>query len=210
MKRSILLSIILFTTACAWAQTTRIANNNPGATGGVNVFTGATALQNAINASVSGDIIHIVPGTVSNGNVTITDKSLTILGVGLNPQKGLGTRSLVGDITINGTASSGSRISGVHFLRMLPAISSTVVHTLSNILIENCQFNCVQMLNSNSNSLGNMIVRNCVINSHQGFYAGSGRVRIHDHFRRADHQQYHPRTSHYGGKYYWKRIDHSE
>jgi hypothetical protein len=171
MKRLPLLFLGLFVAAGAWAQTTRIVNNNPGATGGTNVYTGATALQNAINASISGDIIHIIPGTVSNGNVTITNKSLTILGVGLNPQKGLGTRSLAGDIQVSGAASSGLRISGVHFLRFLPNVGCSVVHTVSNILIENCQFNAVQML-SNACAIGNMIVRNCVINSHQGFTSG--------------------------------------
>ncbi|HMJ70140.1 MAG TPA: hypothetical protein VK508_14640 [Cyclobacteriaceae bacterium] len=170
MKRSILLCLTLFIAAGAWAQTTRIVNNNPGATGGVNVYTGATALQTAINASVSGDIIHIVPGTVSNGNVTI-DKTLTILGVGLNPQKGLGTRSLAGDIQLSGVASSGLRISGVHFGRFLPNIGCSGGISMSNILIENCQFYAVQMLN-NSCAIANLIVRNCVINSHQGFSSG--------------------------------------
>jgi len=170
MKRSFLLSLVLFAAVSARAQTTRIVNNNPGATPGVNVYTGATALQTAITASVSGDIIHIVPGTVSNGNVTITDKSLTIMGVGLNPQKGLGTRSLAGDINITGAASSGTRISGVHFLRFLPGLTGAT-HTISNLLIENCQFNAVQQVN-NGNGIGNLIVRNCVINSHQGFSSG--------------------------------------
>lgn len=177
MNRLTLLSIALFAAFYAGAQTTRIVNNNPGATPGVNVYTGATALQNAINASVSGDILHIVPGTVSNGNVTITDKSLTILGVGLDPQKGLGTRSLVGDIQVSGAASSGMRISGVHFLRFLPNIGCAVAHTISNILIENCQFNSVQML-TNACAIGNMIVRNCVINSHQGFASGPAAFEI--------------------------------
>jgi hypothetical protein len=177
MKRSILLCLTLLVAAGALAQTTLIVNNNPGATPGVNVYTGATALQNAINAAASGDIIHIVPGTVSNGHVTITDKSLTIMGVGLNPQKGLGTRSLAGDITVNGAASSGTRISGVHFLRFLPALDPTPVHTVSNLLIENCQFNCVQML-FNGNAVGNLIVRNCVINSHQGFTSGPQAIEV--------------------------------
>jgi hypothetical protein len=168
MKRAFLLTLVLFTAIGAWAQTTRIVNNNPGATGGVNVYTGATALQNAINASVSGDIIQIVPGTVSNGDITITDKQLTILGVGLNPAKGLGTRSLVGHITINGVASSGFRISGVHFGRFFPVTDNTPVHTLSNILIENCEFSAFTMT-GNGNAVGNVIIRNCVMNSHPGF-----------------------------------------
>ena len=171
MKRLTLLNLALFVAVTAFAQTTRIVNNNPGATGGVNVYTGATALQNAIDASTSGDILQIVPGTVSNGNVTITNKSLTILGVGLDPQKGLGTRSLAGDINLVGAGSSGFRISGVHFLRLLPNISCSSAWTIANILVENCQFNSVQMLN-NVCAIGNTIVRNCVINSHQGFSSG--------------------------------------
>jgi hypothetical protein len=167
MKPITLLSIVLFIATTGLAQTTRIVNNNPGATPGVNVYTGSTALQDAINAAASGDILHIVPGSVSNGNVTITNKSLTVLGVGLHPGKELGTRSLAGDILLNGTGCSGTRISGVHFLRLIPG-SGTPIHTISNILVENCQFNAVQQL-SNGNSVANLIVRNCIVNSHQGF-----------------------------------------
>jgi hypothetical protein len=177
MKRTLFLSFALFMSISTWAQTTRIANNNPGATPGVNVYTGATALQNAINASVSGDIIQIVPGIVSNGNVTINDKSLTLIGVGLDPQKSLGTRSLVGDISVNGSASSGLRISGVHFLRLLPGYG-VGPYTISNILIENCQFDSFQMANSSSNSVANVIIRNCVINSHQGFASSPQAIQI--------------------------------
>lgn len=172
MKRLSILGFILLTIN-AWGQTTRIVNNNPGATPGVNVYTGATALQNAINASVSGDIIHVVATTVSNGDVTITDKSLTIMGVGLNPQKGVGTRSLVGNIAINGVASSGTRLSGLHMGRYMLANDNTPIHSISNLLVENCEIKSVEMYN-NSNSIGNMIIRNCVVNTAPGFSSAPG------------------------------------
>lgn len=160
-----LLIILLITCVNAsQAQTIRIANNNPGATPGVNVYTGTTALQTAINASVSGDIIHVIPGSVIHPNVTITDKSLTILGIGLNPQKNIGQRSMATDITLNGAGSSGSRISGMHFNRLLLANVNTPVHTVSNILCENSQLEVVIGPGFLTNAIANIVVRNCVIN----------------------------------------------
>ena len=159
--------VIIFMITCinaVRAQTIRIANNNPGATPGVNVYTGTTALQNAINASVSGDIIHIIPGSVDHGNVIIAEKSLTLLGIGLNPQKNIGQRSLVTDISLNGAGASGSRISGLHFDRLLLANSNTTVHTVSNILCENSQLEVVIGPGYLTNTIANIIVRNCVIN----------------------------------------------
>ncbi len=148
----------------ACAQTIRIANNNPGATPGTNVYTGGTALQDAIAAAVSGDIIHVVPSSVNYGGITITDKKLTVLGIGLNSQKQIGQKSLVDNITINESGSSGTRISGLHFgdLLMLSVGTSIV---LSNILIDNCQLEVVRGPFGSGNSIGNLIVRNCIINS---------------------------------------------
>ena len=166
MKRSILLSFILFAAFGAWAQTTRIANCQPGATGGVNVYTGATALQDAINASVTGDIIQVIAGTVSAGNVTIAGKGLTILGVGLNPGKVLGTRSLVGNITLN-SGSSGTRISGLH-MGILFLAQAAGGYNISNLLVENSELSAVTAF-SGTNSVGNMIVRNCIFLSAPGF-----------------------------------------
>jgi len=47
------------------AQTTWIANNNPGASGGTNVFTGAAALTLATASASDGDIIYVVPSGIS-------------------------------------------------------------------------------------------------------------------------------------------------
>lgn len=166
MKRPLFLCFVLCVAAGAMAQTTRIANNNPGATPGVNVYTGATALQDAINASANGDIIHVIPGSVSNGDVIIAGKGLTILGVGLNPGKDLGTRSLVGQITLN-AGSSNTRLSGLHMGRCHLA-AATGPYTITNILVENCQIASVTQF-ANSNAVGNFIVRNSIFTSAPGF-----------------------------------------
>lgn len=157
--------ILILLIACfhAGAQTIRIANNNPGATPGTNVYTGTSALQNAVTASVSGDIIHIIPSSISYGNTTVLNKSLTLLGIGLNPEKDIGQRSIVGDITLNGATSSGSRISGLHFNRLLLANISSPVHTVSNILCENSQFDIMIGPGFTTNAIANIVVRNCVI-----------------------------------------------
>ena len=144
------------------AQTTYNANNNPGAASGTNVFTGTTALQDAIDAAISGDIIHVIPGPTNYGNVTIDNKSLTIVGVGLNTQ---GAKSLVDDIELNNTGSSGTRISGLHFDRFLLANDNTSVHTVSNVLLENCLLDVVIGPGFTSNTVANLIVRNNIFNS---------------------------------------------
>lgn len=166
MKRLALLSLTLFAAIATLAQTTRIVNNNPGATGGTNVYTGATALPDAVAASVTGDIIHIIPGTVTNADITITGKGITIMGVGLNPGKDLGTRSLIGNVTLN-SGSSGTRISGVHMGRLFLAQASGPF-SIANILVENNEIAAVTAF-VGSNSVGNLIVRNCVFTSSPGF-----------------------------------------
>jgi hypothetical protein len=161
----ILAAAIFFLFNNAISQTIHIANNNPGATAGTNVFTGTSALQNAINAAISGDIIHVIPGPNTYGNVIVNDKSLTILGVGLNPQKNINTRSIVGDLSLNNAGSSGSRISGLHLGRLLLANDNSVVHTVSNILLENSLLRVVIGAGYLTNSVANLIVRNCIFNS---------------------------------------------
>ncbi|MEO9870483.1 NosD domain-containing protein [Ekhidna sp.] len=169
------------------AQTTRIANNNPGATGGTNVYTGTDALQDAIDAAVSGDIIHVVPSAEDYNDGMIDGKSLTIIGIGLDPTSDIGLRSLVDEIRLDNTGASGSRISGLHVSRVSMAISTTFAHTVSNVLIENCLIDRIHGAGfavGSPNSISGIIIRNCIINSSnstgdaQGFelYNSSGVV----------------------------------
>ncbi|HNP18523.1 MAG TPA: hypothetical protein PKL31_08830 [Fulvivirga sp.] len=161
----LLLLSLIFSPLCSVAQTIYVANNNPGAVTGTNVFIGSSALQDAINAATSGDIIHVIPGSTSYGNVIVDNKSLTILGVGLNPQKNISTRSIVGDLSLNHAGSSGSIVSGLHLNRLILANVNDVVHTVSNILLENCLLRVVIGPGYLTNSLSGLIVRNCIFNS---------------------------------------------
>ncbi len=127
------------------------------------MFTGSTALQDAIDAAVDNDIIYVVPSSTNYGDVTITDKVLTIFGVGLQPDKDIGSRSLVDDLTINGAASSGCRISGLEFDRFILA-NTNLGYTLSNILLENSRLDVMIGPGFAANSLSNVIVRNNIFN----------------------------------------------
>lgn len=161
-----LTSIVLFNEI--FAQTTYIANSNPGAVSGTNVFTGTTALQDAINAAASGDIIHVIPSSVDYGDALIDNKSLTILGIGLNPDSDFGLLSRVDEIRLDNAGSSGSRISGLHVDDVYLAIATATPHTVSNVLVENCEIHRVVgpgFSPGSPNSISNLIVRNSVINS---------------------------------------------
>ena len=145
------------------AQTLLIANNNAGATTGTNVFTGSTALQDAIAAAAAGDIIYVVPSPTSYGNITI-DKSLTIFGIGIRPLRDINSLSLVGSVTVN---ASNVRLSGlteetIQAFNLAPGPSD-----ISNILIENCH---LYSITATANNISGLIVRNNIIENVSGIY----------------------------------------
>ncbi|MEX2234449.1 MAG: hypothetical protein WD824_19945 [Cyclobacteriaceae bacterium] len=84
--KMLLVNLAFFTAFPVFSQTIYIANNNPGAVPGVNVFTGNAAIGDEIAAASDGDFIYVTPsGTIYNAtNIT---KSLTIFGAGFNPDK---------------------------------------------------------------------------------------------------------------------------
>ena len=168
MKKILILSLLSLVIYQAKSQTVRIANNNPGAVTGLNVYTGTNALQNAINAAASGDIIHVIPSETDYGDGLIDDKSLTIIGFGLNPTSDIGLRSRVDEIRLDNVGASGSRISGLYVDDVFIAIDATAPHTISNILVENCEIHRLVGAGfgaATSNAISGLIVRNCVFNS---------------------------------------------
>ena len=170
MKKLLLLSFtVIAGLNLSLAQPTiYTADNNPGAIGGVNVFTGATALQDAITAAIAGDIIHVTRSSMDYGSITI-DKQLNIFGIGLNPDTDGSERSIVGVVTIADPATSGTRISGLHIPIGLNL--GGVAGVLSNILIENCNILRIQHISTITTDITNLIIRNNVLGS--GFGAGS-------------------------------------
>ncbi len=141
------------------AQTIYTADNNAGAVGGTNVFTGATALTDAIAAASSGDIIHITRSGTKYENITI-DKPLTLFGIGLRPDTDGTTLSRVDTIIIADPAANGTRISGVYVPDAI--LLGGVAGTLQNLLIENGRIRRI-VHTDGATSLNNIIIRNNVM-----------------------------------------------
>lgn len=165
MKNIVLLTFgLLIIMSASHAQTIFVANNNPGAATGVNVFVGTTALQDAIAAAATVapfDIIYVVPSTLAYGTITI-DRGITIFGVGIRPNKDLSSKSLVGPVNLN---SSDVRLSGLRG----PTNGGVFIgfglsnDTYSNITIENSYFREIRQTNSATLLLNNVLIRNNVI-----------------------------------------------
>ena len=60
MKNFFYLSLFFLSTNWLSAQTLYVANNNPGAASGINVFIGTAAIADAMAAASNGDIIYVV------------------------------------------------------------------------------------------------------------------------------------------------------
>ena len=162
MKKLLLLSFtVIASLSVSLAQTIYTADNNPGAIGGANTFTGPTALTDAIAAATAGDIIHVVRSSTDYGTITI-DKQLSIFGIGLNPDTDGNERSIVSTVLIDDPVASGTRISGLRITNQLGLGGTTGV--LSNLLIENSRIRWIQHLSVNT-TLSNIIIRNNVIGS---------------------------------------------
>lgn len=144
----------------AYSQTTLIANNNPGAAPGTasnpNVFTGATALTDAFTAASAGDIIYVVPGGNNYGALIIT-KSITIFGIGLDPDKDGAALSYMTNVTIK---ASDVRISGITFTDLVSITLDPAGSVISNIMIDKCLF--LRLLRNTNGDAGNIIIQNCI------------------------------------------------
>ncbi|MFZ1808690.1 MAG: hypothetical protein WAU36_15775 [Cyclobacteriaceae bacterium] len=149
------------------AQTIYTADNNPGAPGGANTYTGPSALQDALAdpTIVAGDIIHIVRSSNDYGTATI-DRQLTIYGIGLNPDTDGNERSIVSQVNITDPSATGTRISGLSITSQLAL--GGVAGALNNLLIENSSIRWIQHSTATT-TLSNVIIRNNVIGS--GFTA---------------------------------------
>jgi hypothetical protein len=154
--------MLLLLGGASWAQTIYTADNNPGAIGGVNIFTDSvTALQDAIAAASAGDIIHVTRSAVNYGDIII-DKQLSIFGIGLNADVDASVQSRVNIIDVTDPLASGTRISGVWVLTVINLGGNA--GTLSNLLIENGFIRRIQHTTATT-ILTSLIIRNNVIGS---------------------------------------------
>jgi|GEM_PF-943748 len=166
MKRQILTLLAFMLSVYATAQALIVANNNPGAAPGTNVFTGVNALEDAITAATANDIIYVVPSSALYGsnNINIT-KPLTIFGVGIRPSKALGTKSEI-DVSCFNCAiqvdASDVRLSGL-IVKGDVNLNWADAQDQTNITIENSRIKRAIMKTSAVKKISNILIRNNVI-----------------------------------------------
>jgi hypothetical protein len=149
------------------------ANNNPGATGGQNVTTGANALQDAIDQATDGDIIYVTPSISSYGSVNV-NKPLSIIGSGIRPIKESSLRSTAGNLSLI-DGSSDSRIIGMHLTRLI--IGAADVNT-NNILVQNSRVRKIAQIVAPNNTLSNIILQNNIIGALSTNSEGATNLRL--------------------------------
>ncbi|MBR6292851.1 MAG: hypothetical protein IKR33_08650 [Bacteroidales bacterium] len=153
MKKIILLALALMISAVTFAQQQLATLNHNGS---ITVFYGGTALQQAHNAAVNGDIITLSPGSFNSVNIT---KAVTIRGAGMFPDTAAGTdpTTLIGNfsITINedpqyslymeGLYCSGTyTYKKVYNPQYVRCYFQSITHESNNSIMENASFiNCV-------------------------------------------------------------------
>ncbi len=155
----------------AKAQTVYIANNNPLAVGGTNVFTGATALTDAIAATSNGDIVYVVPSGTSYGDIGAISTEISIFGAGLNPDQTTPDNSTIQQVVIG---ASNVRLSGLVINRD-PTDGSAISFggTFANITIDNCRFSRLTA----GSDLSNLLLMNNIMGEDIGGF-GRGTVVV--------------------------------
>lgn len=153
MKSIMYALVLLCCFATAFSQNIFIANSNPGAAGGTRVFTGQSAIINAIAAASNGDIIYVVPSNVYYFQFSLFGKSVSLIGGGFNPDKPGGPLSTIENIF--GLAGN-IRVSGL-------VVTGTVrfAGAFSNIIIEKCRIG--NLFQAPGESTANLIIQNCII-----------------------------------------------
>jgi hypothetical protein len=175
MKTILLYLVTLTFSIPSFSQTIWIANNAPGAVGGTNVFTGSTAINQAVAAASNGDIIYVVPSSVVHASVDLAGKGVSLMGGGFNPDKPGALRSTI--TTLLQGNSNNTRISGL-------VINSFTVgsgNTATNVMIDKCR---IGNISTGTATLGNVIIENCIIGENRpgtqvlNFQTTSTNIRI--------------------------------
>ena len=160
---SVLLSII---SVVGFPQTVRIANSNPGAVSGVNVYTGGTSINQAITASANGDIVYVVPSSIVYNEARFDGKNVTLIGGGFNPDKPGAARSTLSSVYLN---ANNVRLSGLVINSAL-----NIPGAFNNIMIDKCRLGHLTD-GSGGSAKGNLIIQNCII----GEFGQSGGAAVY-------------------------------
>jgi len=170
MKKTISLIAFFMLTAYAGFATVRTVSNHPA--GGSQY----TSLQTAYNASTNGDTL-LIEGTdipyFMTGCPFVWAKSLTVIGIGFNPNKQLPKRTVIRNTDCDGvfhigSGGSGSSFYGIEFSHGVYVSNGP----LNNISFENCKFNVY--FNFACNSTTNFAFRNCIFDNDNGLNLAFG------------------------------------
>ena len=182
--KTIAFLLLVLLTKTATAQTIRIADNNTNAPTGANIFTGASALQNAINAALTNDIVYIQPSTTSYGNATV-GKKITIKGVGFGVTEIAPRTSTLGTLSISNSFDGVANVSGL----ILTGFSFTTIEFVAGT--GGSQYNNIVVENVNGSNfwhtsclpgVNNLVLRNSIIagNIQLGSCSGMANTKIYD------------------------------
>lgn len=150
LSLSFLLCVNLFATV-------RTVSNSPG------TIAQYTTIQNAVNASVSGDTIYVHGSPNQYTGFTITDKRLVVIGPGWSPmQSFMPDQATVLDISINGSGSSNTEIQG---LNIVSAVSITSASHPNNLRFIRNRLTSITMGTGSVTYSGYVIEGNWFINS---------------------------------------------
>lgn len=163
MKMILTILLVITSTTIASAQTIRIANNNLDAPTGSHIYAN---IQDAIDASSNGDIIHVIPSDQRYGNFTLA-KRLTIIGIGYNPNTDRNLESTITSIRLKNFDSSGSKFIGLRFTFRV------TLEEVENITFEKCFFEeeivALEADNRTPSKIKNITFRNCIIENEISF-----------------------------------------
>lgn len=167
MKKLLLMLAFSAITVAMWAQsdvmTATLQHGNT-----TSVFKGASALTQAHNAAVDGDVITLSDGTFTATNIT---KSVTIYGAGFekNTETGTAITTINGNVYIgvaNATLSD-VKLEGLYFTANVYAanISNSTTAQLKNFTMKKCCVVSDLLFNSN---VENVNILQCKLNSIKG------------------------------------------
>ena len=163
MKKSLLIALFAIATTTSYATVLTVSNSP---------FGGAqySTLLAAYNAATNGDTLHVEGTNVTyflgqNGGWA---KSLTVIGIGFNPDKQnpgktvissahSGSQSAIFSVIAGG---SGSSFYGINFTSVVATYGGA-----TNLLFANCDFNSFIGLNQSSSAI---TIRNCIFKSLNG------------------------------------------
>jgi hypothetical protein len=140
MKKITILLLITFVHSGVWA-TVRTVSNNPSTLGEF------STIQDAIDASASGDTVYVYGSPNTYAQFNIFDKKIAIIGPGWAPDKNLAHQAIVNGCNIRnspaGGSPDGSELQGLVFVNTVTLSRNAVSGDLpvSDLRIIRCQFN---------------------------------------------------------------------